>query len=68
MRRAVVGSCLAVAALLVGGQALHSQGAAPEVILVNAKVYTVDQAFSTAEAVAIANGKFTAVEIGRAHV
>ena len=61
MRRVVVGSCLVVAALFVGGRALHSQTPAPEVILVNAKVYTVDQAFSTAEAVAIANGKFTAV-------
>ena len=61
MRRVVVGSCLVVAALFVGGRALHSQTPAPEVILVNAKVYTVDQAFSTAEAVAIANGKFTAL-------
>ena len=35
--------------------------AAPETIIVNAKVYTVDPAFSTAEAVAIAGGRFTAV-------
>ena len=37
MRRVVVGSCLVVAALFVGGRALHSQTPAPEVILVNAK-------------------------------
>ena len=48
----VVGSCLVVAALVVGGRALQSQTPAPDVILVNAKIYTVDQAFSTAEAVA----------------
>lgn len=34
---------------------------APDTIIINAKVYTVDPAFSTAEAVAIAGDSFTAV-------
>src|SRR5215472_13686332 len=37
-----------------------AQTTPPDLIFVNAKIYTVDSAFSTAQAVAIANGKFTA--------
>ena len=40
---------------------LQSQSPAPDLILVNAKIYTVDPAFSVKEAVAVAGGKFTAV-------
>jgi len=61
MRRAALLLISAAAASLVGSRALQSQGPAPDLLIVNAKVYTVDRAFSTAEAVAIANGKFTAV-------
>ena len=48
---------LAVAALA----AQRPQSAAPDTILVNGHVVTVDARFSTAQAVAIANGRFTAV-------
>src|SRR5207247_4909399 len=37
------------------------QVGAPDLIIVNAKIYTVNQAFSTAEALAIGDGKFVAV-------
>src|SRR5713101_7954206 len=51
--------------LLVSLPALEAlQGAqtpAPELIFVNAKIYTVDPMFSVAEAAAIANGRFAAV-------
>ena len=42
-------------------EGLRAQTPAPDVIFVNAKVYTVDPAFSVAEAVAITNGRFAAV-------
>ena len=62
MRRAgCVMVSAAAAAWFVAGQALQSQAPAPDLVIVNAKVYTVDRAFSTAEAVAIANGRFSAV-------
>ena len=48
---------LAVAALA----AQRPQSAAPDTILVNAHVVTVDARFSIAQAVAISNGRFTAV-------
>ncbi len=50
-----------VAALLAVERAPQSQATAPDLVILNAKVYTVDRAFSTAEAVAIANGRFAAV-------
>jgi predicted amidohydrolase YtcJ len=37
------------------------QGPAPDMVIVNARVYTVDTAFSTAEAVAITGGTLSAV-------
>jgi predicted amidohydrolase YtcJ len=40
---------------------LQAQTPAPNLILLNAKIYTVNPAFSTAEAVAITNGRFTSV-------
>src|SRR5713226_8577798 len=43
---------------------LEAQTPAPDLILVNAKIYTVDPAFSTAEAAAIANGRFTSIGAG----
>ena len=57
----------AVTAVLVGsvwslaGPRVAAQNQAPEAIYVNGKVVTADRAFSYAEAVAIAGGKFTAV-------
>jgi predicted amidohydrolase YtcJ len=54
---------LFVTALLVGG-ALQAQPVAPDLILVNARIYTVDPAFSTAAAAAITNGRFAAVGTG----
>jgi predicted amidohydrolase YtcJ len=38
-----------------------AQTTAPDLIVVNARIYTVDPAFSTAEALAIADGRFIAV-------
>jgi predicted amidohydrolase YtcJ len=43
------------------GAGPQAQGNAPDVILVNGKIVTVDEAFSIREAVAIAGGKFAAV-------
>ena len=43
---------------------LEAQTSPPDLILVNAKIYTVDPAFSTAEAAAITNGRFTSVGAG----
>jgi len=60
MRRATVFAA-AIAGIVLAATVLRSQTKPPDLVIVNAKVYTVDQAFSTAEAVAIADGKFTAV-------
>jgi predicted amidohydrolase YtcJ len=43
---------------------VEAQTPPPDLILVNAKIYTVDAAFSTAEAAAITNGRFTWVGPG----
>lgn len=51
----------AIAAALMMPAPLEAQTSASDLIFVNAKIYTVDAAFSTAEAVAITNGKFAAV-------
>jgi predicted amidohydrolase YtcJ len=45
----------------VAGNTLLTQTKAPDLIIVNAKIYTVDSKFSTAGAVAITDAKFTAV-------
>jgi len=47
--------------LLVAGSTTYTQTKAPDLIIVNAKIYTVDSRFSTAESVAITDGKFAAV-------
>jgi predicted amidohydrolase YtcJ len=47
--------------LFVAGSTTYTQTKAPDLIIVNARIYTVDSRFSTAEAVAITDGKFTAV-------
>ena len=49
-------TCLPVLESLLGAQTT-----APDVIFVNARIYTVDPAFSVAEAAAITNGRFAAV-------
>jgi len=48
------------AALLIV-RPLWSQAPAPDLILTGARIYTVDRAFSVAQAVAIANGRIVAV-------
>jgi len=60
MRRIVI---VVFAAAVAGAVALRpaAQTAPPDTILVNGHVITVDARFSIAQAVAIANGKFTAV-------
>src|SRR5436190_23103258 len=47
--------------LVVARSTVFTQTKAPDVIIVNAKIYTVDSKFSTAEGVAITDGKFTVV-------
>lgn len=62
MRRIVVALVLCGGLLVSGCSAPPAQeGPAPDMVIVNARVYTVDAAFSTAEAVAITAGSFTAV-------
>jgi predicted amidohydrolase YtcJ len=50
-----------IVCLFVAGKTFFTQAKTPDLIIVNARIYTVDSKFSTAEAVAIADGKFTAV-------
>src|SRR5688572_27937932 len=61
MRRLVLVLSLVIAGVPVVQRAVLSQAAAPDLIIVNAKVYTVNDAFSTAQAVAVTGGRFTAV-------
>jgi len=60
-RTALIVLIFVIAANVVVDRAAHSQASPPDLIIVNARIYTVDRAFSTAQAVAIAGGKFTAV-------
>jgi predicted amidohydrolase YtcJ len=55
----------AAASLAILGVPGVSQTPAPDLILVHARIYTVDGTFSMAEALAIAHGKFTAVGSAR---
>jgi predicted amidohydrolase YtcJ len=61
MRRVIILLLPALAVAFLAGRAVYSQAKAPDLVIVNGRIYTVDQAFSTAEAVAITDGKFTAV-------
>ncbi len=64
MRRIVVVVVVAGTSWLAaacGSSSSTPEGPAPETVIVNAKVYTVDASFSTAEAVAITGGRFSAV-------
>lgn len=62
MRRIVVAVVLAGSSWLAAACGSSAPaGPAPDMVIVNARIYTVDQAFSIAEAVAIHDGKFTAV-------
>jgi predicted amidohydrolase YtcJ len=54
---------LLAAALL--GQSLSAQSSSPDLVIVNARIYTVNPVMPTAEAVAITAGKFTAVGTNR---
>jgi len=60
-RTALIVHIFVIAANVVVDRAAHSQASPPDLIIVNARIYTVDRAFSTAQAVAIGGGKFTAV-------
>ena len=51
----------AVYAFTLGGVAAAAQPRTPEIVLTNGKVVTVDERFSIAQAVAIADGRITAV-------
>src|SRR5882762_4385356 len=61
MRRTASLLIVIIAVTLLAERALRSQAVIADLVIVNAKVYTVDRTFSTAEAVAVTNGKFTAV-------
>ena len=61
IRRRLLVLVPALAGIFLATRALHSQATAPDLIFKNARVYTVDPAFSMTEAVAIAGGKITAV-------
>jgi predicted amidohydrolase YtcJ len=61
MRRVAVLCATALIVALAADRALRSQATPPDLLIVNAKVYTVDRAFSTAEALAVTGGRFTAV-------
>jgi predicted amidohydrolase YtcJ len=52
---------IALAGALAGDRPLQSQATAPDLLIVNARVYTVNQAFSTAEGLAVTSGRFSAV-------
>jgi len=60
-RTALIVLIFVIAANVVVDRAAHSQASPPDLIIVNARIYKVDRAFSTAQAVAIGGGKFTAV-------
>ena len=53
-------SCILIAQLLLIGS-LFPQANSVDLLVVNAKIYTVDNTFSTAEAVAVSKGKIVAV-------
>src|SRR5439155_23123164 len=61
MRRFVLRMISVLIWLVVAGSTVFTQTKAPDVIIVNARIYTVDSKFSTAEGVAITDGKFTDV-------
>ena len=53
--------CSVLVCLFMAASALFRQTKTADLIIVNARIYTVDSRFSTAEAVAITDGKFAAV-------
>lgn len=63
MRRSVrhAASASAIAAALALVRSLGAQAPPPDLIVYDAKIVTVDQAFSTAQAMAIRGGRFVAV-------
>src|SRR4051794_21312811 len=66
MNVAIIGAALALA---VANAAVRAQQAAPDVVLSNGKIITVDERFTIAQAVAIKSDRIVAVgtnqEIGR---
>src|SRR3989449_5790727 len=61
MRHLVLLMISVLVCLLVAGSTVYAQTRAPDLIIVNARIYTVDSKLSRAEGVAITDGKFTAV-------
>src|SRR5215831_18877805 len=61
MRRSILWLVPALVAAFFAAGPFGAQAPAPDLVILNAKVYTVDEAFSTAQAVAISGGKFSAV-------
>lgn len=61
MRRILIASSLAAVAWAGASRLVSTQAVSPDTILINGRIYTVDGDFSTAEAVAITAGRFTAV-------
>jgi predicted amidohydrolase YtcJ len=55
------GAILLTTALLLGNNGVHAQGDAPDMVIHNAKIVTVDEKFSIAEAAAIKDGRFIVV-------
>jgi imidazolonepropionase-like amidohydrolase len=69
LAKTVRGMLLALAGGIVMGMAVdhftgppvQAQGSAPEGVFVNARIYKADAKFTTAEALAVTNGKITAI-------
>ena len=54
-----------MAGLVLSAAVVRAQGPAPDLVIVNARIYTVNPAMPTAESLAIAAGKVTAVGTSR---
>lgn len=61
LRRLIVTVTLLTVAWVGATRSAQTQTAAPDLVIVNARVYTVDSRFATAEALAVTGGKFSAV-------
>jgi predicted amidohydrolase YtcJ len=64
-RRGFIGMAGAGIASIAGGQSLHAETQDADLVVFNAKVYTVDSGAPKAEAFAVKGGRFTAVGSNR---
>ena len=64
-RRGFIGMAGAGIASIAGGQSLHAETQDADLVVFNAKVYTVDSRAPKAEAFAVKSGRFTAVGSNR---